>query len=170
MLQLLKDNLSKAQERMKFFVDNRRTDREFQVGDLVYLKLQPYRQTSIALRRNLKLSSKYYGPYKIFSRVGDVAYKLELPPTSRIHPVFHVSLLKKMVGDRVVVQTVLPITGDDGQFLVRPVVIIQRQLVKKNNVDAVKVLVQWSNLPLEDVTWEDYQYLQTKFPGFDSNP
>lgn len=143
MLQLLKDNLSKAQERMKFFVDNRRTDREFQVGDLVYLKLQPYRQTSIALRRNLKLSSKYYGPYKILARIGAVAYKLELPFTSKIHPVFQVSLLKKKVANRVVVQTVLPITGDDGQILVRPVAILQRQLVKKNNVAGFKVLVQW---------------------------
>ena len=49
-LQLLKDNLATAQARMKFFADKKRTEREFLVGDWVYLKLQPYRQTSIALR------------------------------------------------------------------------------------------------------------------------
>ncbi|XP_060200476.1 uncharacterized protein LOC132628731 [Lycium barbarum] len=65
MQQLLKDHLSKAQERMKYYADQRRNDREFAVGDMVYLKLQPYRQTFIALRRNLKLISKYYGPYHV---------------------------------------------------------------------------------------------------------
>ena len=143
---------------MKFFADKKRTEREFLVGDWVYLKLQPYRQTSIALRRNLKLSSKYYGPYLIVERIGLLAYKLALPSHSNIHPVFHVSLLKKKVGDRVVIQSELPYTNDDGQFLVKPVAILQRQMVKRNNVAAVRVLVQWSNLPPEDATWEDYDF------------
>ncbi|XP_070054168.1 uncharacterized protein [Nicotiana tomentosiformis] len=141
--QLLKDNLTKAQERMKYYTDKRRSDREFQVGDMVYLKLQPYRQTSLALRKNLKLSSKYYGPYKVLARVGMVAYKLDLPPKSKVHTVFHISLLKKKVGNRVVVQTTLPITGEDGQFLVKSVAILQRQLIKRNNSAVVRVLVQW---------------------------
>ena len=149
-LQLLKDNLATAQARMKFFADKKRTEREFLVGDWVYLMLQPYRHTSIALRRNLKLSSKYYGPYLIVERIGLFAYKLALPLHSKIHPVFHVSLLKKKVGNRVVIQSELPYTNDDGQFLVKPVPILQRQMVKRNNVAAVRVLVQWSNLPLED--------------------
>lgn len=157
-LQLLKDNLATAQARMKFFADKKRTEREFLVGDWVYLKLQPYRQTSIALRRNLKLSSKYYGPYLIVERIGLLAYKLALPSHSNIHPVFHVSLLKKKVGDRVVIQSELPYTNDDGQFLVKPVAILQRQMVKRNYVAAVRVLVQWSNLPPEDATWEDYDF------------
>lgn len=134
---LLKDNLLKVQERVKHYADQRRCDRVFQVGDLVYLKLQPYRQTSVALRKNLKLSSKYYGPFKVLARIGLVAYKLDLPPNSKVHPVFHVfhvSLLKKKVGSRVVVQSTLPHTSSDGQFLVYPVAILQRQIVKNNNV------------------------------------
>ena len=99
-----------------------------------------------------------------------MAYKLALPMQSKIHPVFHVSLLKKKVGDRVVVQSELPYTNDAGQFLVKLVAILQRQMVKCNNVAGVRVLVQWSNLPPEDATWEDYEFLRAKFPGFDSIP
>lgn len=54
--------------------------------------------------------------------------------------------------------------------MVKPMAILQRQLIKKGNAASVKVLVQWSNLPLEDATWEDYAFLKSKFPGFDSNP
>ncbi|XP_075075102.1 uncharacterized protein LOC142162641 [Nicotiana tabacum] len=133
MQQLLQDNLSKPQERMKLYADARRTKRIFQVGDMVYLKLQPYRQVSLALRRNLKLRSKFYGPYKVIAKIGQVAYKLELPADSKVHPGFHVSLLKKKVGTGVVVQTLLTMTGEDGQFLVRPVHILQRQMVKQDN-------------------------------------
>ncbi|OIS99338.1 putative mitochondrial protein [Nicotiana attenuata] len=142
MQQLLKDNLTKAQERMKYYADKRRSDREFQVGYMVYLKLQPYRQTSFALRKNLKLSSKYYGPYKVSARVGMVAYKLDLPPESKVYHVFRVSLIMRKVGNRVVVQTTLPITGVEGQFLVKLVAILQRQLIKRNNAAMVRVLVQ----------------------------
>jgi hypothetical protein len=59
-------------------------DRSFQVGDSVYLKLQPYVQTSIAWCSNQKLSYKYFDPYKILQRVGVVAYKLDLPQGSKI--------------------------------------------------------------------------------------
>lgn len=63
-LSSLKEHLEKAQNRMKFFADRKRSDREFQVGDWVYLKLQPYKQQSVAIRSCLKLSSKFYGTLK----------------------------------------------------------------------------------------------------------
>nr|XP_027071578.1 uncharacterized protein LOC113696351 [Coffea arabica] len=76
---LLKENLLQAQNRMKQLADKRRTDRNFEEGDWVYLKLQPYRQTSVAFRRSLKLSARYYGPYQVEQKVGSVAYRLKLP-------------------------------------------------------------------------------------------
>lgn len=80
-----------AQNRMKVMADKKCSNLQFQVGEQVLLKLQPYTQTSIASRPYPKLSFKYFGPYKVLERIRDVAYRLELLPDSRIHSVFHVS-------------------------------------------------------------------------------
>ena len=82
---------------MKYFAYQKRMKTTLEVGDLVYLKLQTSRQASLALRKNLKLSSKYFGPYKVLAKIGIVAYKRQLSPSAKIHPIFHVSLLKKKV-------------------------------------------------------------------------
>ena len=64
-LEVIKQNLSKAQQRMKHYVDSNRQERSFEAGDMVYLKLQPYRHTSLSLHRHLKLHPKFYGPFRI---------------------------------------------------------------------------------------------------------
>lgn len=94
-LVLLKEHLHKAQQRMKKRVDGHRREVEFAIGDRVYLKLRPYREKSLAKRINEKLVARFYGPYKVAARVGEVAYTLKLPPGTKIHPTFHVSQLKK---------------------------------------------------------------------------
>lgn len=99
-LKLLKNHYVKSQAKMKQYADKRRTEREFEVGEFVLLMLQPYRQKSIRESTPMKLSAKYFGPYKVIERIGMVAYRLELPLTSKIHNVFHVSLLKKFYGSK----------------------------------------------------------------------
>jgi len=139
---MLQENLSKAQERMKMYADKKRIDKKFNSGDLVYLKIQPYKQHSLANTYFHKLSARYYGPYKVIERIGKVAYRLDLLANTMIHNVFHVSLLKKHHGDCVVLEQ-LPRFNEDGDLMIRPMAILDRRVKKKNNKVITEVLVQW---------------------------
>lgn len=92
---LLCQHLLHAQQRMKDQVDKHRSDRVFCIGDWVFLKAQPYAQTSLAVRTNHKLAFRYFGPFQVLDKIGDVAYRLKLPEDCTIHPVVHISQLRK---------------------------------------------------------------------------
>lgn len=89
-LRQLQFNLQKTQSAMKDQADKKSID-VFQVGDLVLVKLRPHRQQSVSFRIAHRLAPRYYGPFKIISRISSVAYKLGLPLEANVHPVFHVS-------------------------------------------------------------------------------
>jgi hypothetical protein len=91
-------NLKVAQDRHKSYADLKRTPREFQVGDHVYVKVKP-RKSSLKLGNCTKLAPRYCGPFEVLARVGPIAYQLALPASIKVHNVFHVSLLKKYVCD-----------------------------------------------------------------------
>lgn len=76
---------------MRTKADKHRTEHAFAIGDFVFLKLQPYLQSSVMPRANHKLAFKFYGLYEIVEHINEVAYKLALPPYSRVHPIFYVS-------------------------------------------------------------------------------
>ena len=158
-IKLLKFYLNRARNRMKQQADRKRSDRNFEVGDLVYVKLQPYRQSTVVNRKYLKLSAKFFGPYKVEEKIGPVAYRLELPPCSRVHPVFHVSQLKLHVGP-VESHIALPIIDVDGSIAKEPISILDRKMVKKQGTASTEVLVQWKNKILEDATWESLPSFQ----------
>ena len=79
------------------YADKHRIDIVFQVEDLVYIRMQPYRQSSLKKKGAEKLHPRFYGPYKIIRKVGEVAYELDFLANNKIHNVFHVSCLKKEV-------------------------------------------------------------------------
>jgi len=99
MQDFVRQHLLRAQMRMKRQSDKKRSECSFSVRDWVFLKLQPYVQSSLARRSNQKLAFHFFGPYHVEAKVGAVAYKLALPPTSAIHLVFYVSQLKRSHGD-----------------------------------------------------------------------
>jgi hypothetical protein len=161
MTRLLKQHLERVRQRMKRQADKKRSERTFEVGDMVFLKLQPYIQSSIAPRANHKLLFKFYGPYQVLSRVGEVAYQLKLPEGSRIHPVVHVSQLKKALGQNYQVPATLPSPDDILQF---PLHVLQRRLRPRGDHSIAQGLIHWSSQPESMATWEDLEELQQRFP------
>lgn len=161
--ELLQQQLKQAQDRMKKQVDRHRTERTFEVGDSVLLKLQPFIQTSIARRPFQKLAFRYYGPYTIQAKVGAVAYRLNLPPTSKIHHVVHVSLLKRAVGAEVPVNAQLPPPNTVLQAEHSPGGVLDKKLVRVDGTLETRVLIKWSDLPADLATWEDPVKLQQQY-------
>ncbi|KAJ1690028.1 hypothetical protein LUZ63_014183 [Rhynchospora breviuscula] len=162
----IKNNLIKAQNRMKKYADLKRSERSFQVGDWVYLCVKPYRQVSLGTTGNQKLNARYCGPFEVLDCIGKVAYKLNLPAESQIHPVIHVSQLKKHIGRQHTPSPFLPWLGADGCLRVGPEKILDRRLVKRGNEGIFQVRIKWSHLSEDDSTWEDYDKMKLHYPSF----
>lgn len=110
-----------------------------------------------------KLASKFYGPNQIEEKIGMVAYKLKLPQGFRIHPVFHVSLLKKKLGETIATSTELPPMAEDSDLIMEAEANIGHPLDKKGSKFVEESLIKWKRLPLDDATWENTQEVNDKF-------
>jgi hypothetical protein len=86
----------------------------------VFLRLQPYKKTSLKADHCQKLAPKFYGPYIVLKLVGQVAYQLTLPSHSKLHPIFHVSCLKKVIGTKFQTQIDLPDLDEEGSIWLQP--------------------------------------------------
>nr|GEZ42717.1 integrase, catalytic core [Tanacetum cinerariifolium] len=158
-IDLLKFHIKRSQDRMKSLADKHIRDREFEEGVWVYLKLQPYRQATLRQGKQNKLSPKYFEPFIIVKKVGKVAYKFQLPSTSQIHQVFHVSQLKLYRGPIPKSSSQLPTVSSDGLISEEPFTVLDRRIDRRGNVVVVYVLIQWVN---------GYGKLVTeRFPHFD---
>jgi ribosomal protein L21E len=76
MIQKLRTNLAQSQARIKKYADLKRTERQFKVGDMVYVKQQPFGQSAFSIHQSLNLSTKFYGPSRVLEKIGVVANKL----------------------------------------------------------------------------------------------
>jgi hypothetical protein len=122
----------------------------------VFLRLQPYKQTSLKAEQCQKLAPKFYGPYTVLKCVGQVTYQLDPPSQSKLHPAFHVSCLKKVIGTRCQLQTNLPELVEEGSIWLQPEAVLDQRTIKE-------VLVQWKDMTPADATWEPATILQ-QFP------
>jgi hypothetical protein len=133
---------------------------------MVYIKMAPYRMAAFGIRQSIKLSSKYYGPFRVLEKIGNLAYKLQLPAGVKIHPVFHVSQLKKHLGSHAIPQSGLPLIGDDGQIKTEPIQVLETRSLPRAKVLVTQWLIEWANLAPEDSSWEDANFIKTVFPDF----
>ena len=109
------------------------------------------------------MSPRYYGPYEVEQKIGEVAYKLKLPADSRVHPVFHASLLKKALAPNVEPQPLPACMNENWQLEPEPEEALD---TRKNEQGVVEVLVKWKDLPDFENSWEPVEKLRSEFPGF----
>jgi hypothetical protein len=148
---------------MKQQADQGRSERQFEEGDQVFVRLQPYTQNSLKAEHFQKLAPKFYGPYTVLKRVGQVAYQLALPSDSKLHPIFHVSCLKKVIGTKCQIQTNLPELAEEGSIWLQPQAVLDQRECRLHQRTIKEVLIQWKNTTLADATWEPATILQ-QFP------
>ncbi|GJY16498.1 putative reverse transcriptase domain-containing protein [Tanacetum coccineum] len=152
----VKQRMQAARDRQKSYADLKRKPMEFEVGDKVMLKVSPWKGV-VRFGKRGKLNPRFVGPFKVIKRVGDVAYKLELPEElSRVHNTFHVSNLKKCHADE---PLAVPLDGlhfdDKLQFVEEPIEITDRE-VKRLKRKPLSQLVKVS-MELQEglsLTWE----------------
>ena len=119
-MQVIKKNFKATQDRKKSYADRNMLFKEFPVGEKVYLRIKP-KKSSLHIGSCAKLTPWFCGAFSIIERIGPVAYQLSLPPTVKVHDVFHVSLLKKYVKyvDHVIDWSTLQVEPD-GEFQLEP--------------------------------------------------
>lgn len=171
MIVQIKNRLLTARSRQKSYADVRRKPMEFEVGDRVMLKVSPWKGV-IRFGKRGKLNPRYIGPFKILSRVGPVAYKLELPPELHgVHNTFHVSNLKKClaVSDEKIPLGKVRIDGKL-HFIEEPVEVMDREVkqLKQSRIPIVKI--RWNSKHGPEYTWEREDEMWKKYPHlFDFN-
>ena len=139
------------------------SERQFAEGDQVFLRLQPYKKTSLKAEHCQKLVPKFYGPYTVLNHVGQITYQLALPNQSKLHPVFHVSCLKKVIGTKCQIQTNLPELTKEGSIWLQPKSVLDQRERHLHQRTIKEVLVQWKDKTPKNATWEPTTILQ-QFP------
>ncbi|GKB95949.1 putative reverse transcriptase domain-containing protein [Tanacetum coccineum] len=171
MIVQIKNRLLAARSRKKSYEDVRRKSLDFEMGDKVMLKVSPLKGV-VRFGKRRKLSPRYIGPFKILSRVGPVAYKLELPRELQgIHNTFHVLNLKKCLSDEDIIIPLDEVRIDEKlHFIEKPIEIMDREVkqLKQSQIPIVKV--RWISSRGPKYTWEREDQMWKKYPHlFDFN-
>ena len=122
-----------ARTHMKHQADQHHFERTFQVGDMVFIHLQPYMQSSLKLKGNQMLAPKISSPYIVIQKIGSVAYKMALPPSSRI---------QQVIGTNIRKQIVLPKQDNEGSIISDPEAILNKHTCQLCSRSITEVLIQ----------------------------
>lgn len=153
--------LEAAQQRQKAYADQHRRDVDFAVGTEVLLNTK---HIKINMKGSSKLLPRWVGPFKVTEKINPVAYKLELPPNLKIHPVFHASLLKAYVPGRVDPPPPPEIVDEEFEWEVESVLAHRDvQVSRKKNRQRTPILkrqylVKWKGYDASNNTWEPEQH------------
>nr|GFB25258.1 putative reverse transcriptase domain-containing protein [Tanacetum cinerariifolium] len=167
---LIKQRIQAVQDRQKSYADRKRKPMEFEVGDRVMLKVSPWKGV-VRFIKQKKLKPRYIGPFKVLAKIGDVAYRLELPPKlSRVHHTFHVSNLKKCYADEPLAMPLEGVHVDDTlQFVEDPVEIVEREIKRLKPSRIILVKVCWNFRRGLEFTWESEDSFKQKYPHLFTN-
>jgi hypothetical protein len=157
----IRQRLKETQDRKKSYLDAHKTDRSYEVGDQVFIRIRPNKST-IRFRKGTKLSPRFIGLFGIQEKIGPVAYRLILPPhLHKTHNVFHVFVLCHYVADESHKLNWKELqVSNVGTLMAEPLHILDRRVrqLKNHLVDQVKV--QWDKYSPGSATWEDNETLQ----------
>ena len=170
-VKVIQERLRTAQSRQKSYADRKVRDVSFMEGEKVLLKVSPMKGV-MRFGKKGKLSPRFIGPFEVLRRIGEVAYELILPPRlSGVHPVFHVSMLRKYIGDPSHILDFSTVQLDENlTYNVEPVAILSRQVQKLRSKDIASVKVQWRGRPVEEATWETEQEMRSRYPHLFETP
>lgn len=163
-LQVVKENIARAQDQQAKHYDKRRKHEIFVEGDMVLLSTTNVQPASIAHRPKSKLQPRYCGPFRVSKVISDVAYKLDLPPSMRVHPVFHVSVLKRYMDPKGQfpqrhVEPPLPLLINDAlEYEVEQV--LDKRVIRTRGKPIVQYLVKWKGYQDHDNSWEPEENLE----------
>jgi hypothetical protein len=142
--------LEQAQAVAKRHYDKRHRAVSYAMGNWFWLRLRHRPAASLQAPAKGKLKPRYYGLYCITELINPVAVRLDLPPCTRLHDVFHVGLLKPFMG----VPSAAPpplLALHHGAVVLEPASVVRTRLAR----GVRQVLVQWKNEPASSATWED---------------
>ncbi|KAL6191909.1 hypothetical protein ACLB2K_038298 [Fragaria x ananassa] len=162
---IIRDRIRTTQSRQKSYADLKRRQVEFDIGDHVFLKVLPTKEV-VRFGKKRKLAPRYVGPFEILERVGDLAYRLALPPVmSGVQNVFHVSLLRKYIPEssHVIDYETIKVNAD-ATFVVEPVRILDRSTKRFRRKEVNLVKACWSHHDEGDASWELESDMRAKYP------
>ncbi|XP_027357442.1 uncharacterized protein LOC113866842 [Abrus precatorius] len=162
---MIRAKIKVVQDRQKSYHDQQKKALEFQVGDHVFWRVSPITGVGRALKSR-KLSPKFIGPFEVLSKVGPVAYHIALPPNlSNLHPLFHVSQLRKYILDLSHVIEFDPVQVHENLsydvFLVK---IVDHRIKQLRGKDISLVKVIWNASDEGDTTCEPKDKMKEAYP------